>query len=176
MLMLIVYEQWRGIYFLGGRFSAVARERKLFAPVLVCLVLAFVGLCRVVQVCGRRLLFMGSCRRRGYFSWGYWCPCWGHWPGCRYNSGKRCLSNVLWSWLFLGTLWPYIVPWRTLTVWSGCPPLCVIIPVSLHQSKLCLPLVNLLSFVRWSSFFDALPRPCSLVCHVLFLNMSTVRW
>ena len=49
---------------------------------------------------------------------------------------------------FQGTLWPDRVSWKTLTVWSGCPPLCVIISVSVRQSKVCLPLVNLLSFVR----------------------------
>ena len=68
------------------------------------------------------------------------------------------------------------VPWRTLTVCIGCPPLCVRIPVFLHQSKLCLTLVNLMLFVRWLSFFDAPPRPCSLVCHVLLPNMIPVGW
>ena len=142
MLMLIVYEQWRGISFLGSHFSAVERGRKLCILILVCVVSAFLGLCWVVQVCCRRLIFLVLCRRSGYLSWGYWCPCWGHWPGCGYTVGKRSLTNVPWSWLFLGTIYPGRVPWWTLTVWSGCPPICVRIPVFLQKRKVCLPLVN----------------------------------
>ena len=66
MLLLIVYEQWSGISFLGDHFSAVARGRKLCVLVLVYLGSAFVGLCSFVQVCGRQCLFMVLCRRR-YF-------------------------------------------------------------------------------------------------------------
>ena len=78
-------------YFLPWRpFSAVARGRKLCILIPVCLVLAFVGLCWVDQVCGRRLIFLVLCRRRGYFSWGYWCPCWCHWqittPSTQYQK------------------------------------------------------------------------------------------
>ena len=40
-----------------------------------------------------------------------------------------------------GYTFPDRVPWRTLTVWSGCPPLCVRIPVPICQRKVCLPLV-----------------------------------
>ena len=144
MLMLIVYEQWRGISFLGDHFSAVARGRKLCVLIIVCLGSAFVGLCQVFQVCGRRLLFLVLCIRRDYLSWGYWCPCWGHLPGCGYTAGWRYLTIVSWSWFFTGTIWPNRVPWQTLIVWSGCPPLCVRIPVSLPERKVCLPLVNLL--------------------------------
>ena len=127
-------------------------------------------------MCVRRLLFLVLCRRCDCLSWGYWCPCWGHWPRFGYTSGRRVFPIVPWSWLFPGTLWPYIVSWLTLTIWSGCPHLCVRIPVSLFQRKVYLPLVNLLSFVRWFIYFEALPRPLSLVCHVLFLSMSPVRW
>ena len=158
------------------QFSLVARGRKLCVLILVCLGSAFVGLCIFVQVCSRRLLFMVFCRRRDCLSWGYLCPCWGHWPGCEYTVGRRCLPIVPWSWFFMGTLWPDRVPCWTLTIWSGCPPLFVRIPVSLCQRKVCLTLVNLLSFVRWSLFFEALPRPCSLVCHVLLLIMIPVGW
>ena len=171
--MLIVYEQWRGISFLGGHFSSVARGRKLCVLILVCLVSVLVGLCRVVQVCRRRLLFLVLCRKRGYLSWGYWCPCWGHWPVCGYTAVKRCLPNVPWSWLFLGTLYPGVVPWRTLTLWSGCPPLFVIIPVFLHQSKVRLPLVNLLSFVSWSPFLTLHPDRvhwCVTCCSLIWVQ------
>ena len=44
--MLRVYEQWRGISFLGYHFSAVVRGRKLCVLILVNLGSAFVGLCR----------------------------------------------------------------------------------------------------------------------------------
>ena len=64
MLMLRVYEQWSGIYFLGDHFSAVVRGRKLCVLILVYLGSAFVGLCCVVLVCDRQLLFMVLCRRR----------------------------------------------------------------------------------------------------------------
>ena len=46
MLLLRVYEQWRGISFLGDHFSAVARGRKFCVLILVCLGSALVGLCR----------------------------------------------------------------------------------------------------------------------------------
>ena len=67
MLMLRLYEKWRGIYFLRDHFSAVARGRKLCVLILVYLVSAFVGLFRVVHVWGRRLLFLVLCRRRDFF-------------------------------------------------------------------------------------------------------------
>ena len=57
-----------GFVVVGGHFSAVARGRKLCVLILVCLVSAFVGLCWVDQLCGRRLLFMVLCRRRGDLS------------------------------------------------------------------------------------------------------------
>ena len=176
MLMLIVYGQWRGISFLGGHFSTVAIGRKFCILILVCLVSAFVGLCWIDLVCGRRLLFLVLCRRRGYLSWGYWCPCWCHWSGFGYTAGKHYLTNVPWSWLFLGTLQLGRVPWQTLTVWSGYSLLCVRIPVFLHQRKVFLPLVNLLSSMRWLSFCDAPPIPCLLVWDLLSPNMSQVGW
>ena len=46
MLLLRVYEQWRGISFLGDHFSVVERERKLCVLILVDLFSAFLGLCR----------------------------------------------------------------------------------------------------------------------------------
>ena len=52
MLLLRVYDQWIVIYFLGDHFSAVARGRKLYVIVLVCLGSAFVGMCCRVLVCG----------------------------------------------------------------------------------------------------------------------------
>ena len=45
MLLLRVYEQWSGIYFLGDHFNAVGRGRKLCVLILVCLGSAFVVLC-----------------------------------------------------------------------------------------------------------------------------------
>ena len=149
MLVLRLYEQWRGISFLGDHFSTVARGRKFCVIIPVFLFSSFVGLCRVVEVCGRQLLFMVLCIRHDYFSLRYWFPCWVHWPGCGYTAGRRCLTVVPWSWLFPSTLWSYRVPWQTLTIWSGWPPLFVRILVSLCQWKVCLPLVNLFSFVRW---------------------------
>ena len=47
MLMLRVYEQWRGISFRGDHFSTVARGSKLCVLILVCLVSAFVDMCQV---------------------------------------------------------------------------------------------------------------------------------
>ena len=67
MLLLRVYEKWRGISFLGDHFSAVARGRKLCVLILVYLGSAFVGLCRFVLVCGRQLLFLVLCRKRDFF-------------------------------------------------------------------------------------------------------------
>ena len=155
MLLLRVYEQWRGISFLGDHFSAVARGRKLCVLIFVYLGSAFVGMCCFVQVCGGKLIFLVLCRRRDCLSWGYWCPCWDHWSGCGYTAGRRFFPIIPWSWFFMGTLWPDRVPWQTLTVCIGCPPLCVRIPVSLRQRKVCLPLVNWLSFVRWFFFWSS---------------------
>ena len=45
MLLLRLYEQWRGIYFFGDHFSALARGRKLCVLILVCLGSNLVGLC-----------------------------------------------------------------------------------------------------------------------------------
>ena len=176
MLLLRVYEQWRVISFLGDYFSSLARGRKLCVLVLVYLGSSFVGLCRFVLVCGRQLIFLIFCRRRDCWAWGYWCPFWGHLLGFRYTVVRRCLPIVPWSWLFPGTLWSDMVPWQTLTELSGFPPLCVRIPVSVRQIKVCLPSVIWLSFERWLLFFEAIPRPCSLVCHVLFLIISPVGW
>ena len=176
MLLLIVYEKCWGILFVGDRFSAVVRGRKLYVIILVYLGSAFVGICCRVFVCGRKLIFMVLCRYSDFLSWGYWFHCWGHWPGCVYTAGRRCLPIVPWSWLFPGTLWPDRVPWQTLNKWSGCPPLCVIIPVSLIQRIVCLTSGIWLSCERWLLFFEALPRPCAMVCHVLFLSMIPVRW
>ena len=53
MLLLRVYEQWRGISFLGDHFTAVSRGRKLCILILVYLGSSFVGLCRFFQVRGR---------------------------------------------------------------------------------------------------------------------------
>ena len=149
MLLLRVYEQWYGISFFGDHFSAVARGGKLYVIILVCLGSAYVGLCRLVLVCDRQLIFMVLCRKIDCLSWGYWCPCWGRWPGWRYTAGRRCLPIVPWSWLFSGTLWPDKVPWQTLTEYSGCPPICLRTPVSLLQSKVCLTLGIWLSCERW---------------------------
>ena len=151
MLLLRLYEQWRGISFLGDRFSAVARGSKLCVLILFCLGSALVDRCRFVQVSGRQLIFLVFCRRGDFLSWGYWCPCWCHWPGYGYTAGRHCLPIISWSSWFLGTLWPDIVPWKTITLWSGSQPLCVIIPVSIHQRKVYLPLVNW--FHLWGVFF-----------------------
>ena len=67
MLMLIVYEQWYGISFLGDHSSVVARGKKMCVLILVYLGSDFVGLCRFVQVCGGKLIFLVLCRRRDYF-------------------------------------------------------------------------------------------------------------
>ena len=176
MLLLIVYEQWRGIYSLGEHFNVVARGRKFFVLILVYLGSTFLDMCSFPLMSVRQLILLVFFRRRDWLSWGYWCPCRGHQPGCGYTAGRRCLPIVPWLWLFPGTLWPDIVPYQTLTKWSGCPTLCVIIPIYILQSKVCLPSVNRFSFERWLLFFEARPRPCSLVCHVLFLSMSPVWW
>ena len=157
MLLLRVYENWRCISFLGDHFRVVARGRKLYVIVLVCLGLYFVGMCRRVLVCGRQLLFLVLCRKRDCLSWGYWCPCWGHWTGCVYTAGRRCLPIVPRSRLFPGTLWTDIVTWQTLEKWSGWPRLCVKIPVSLCQRKLCLTSGIWFSCERWLLFLKLYP-------------------
>ena len=68
MLLLKGYEQWRGIYFLGDHFSAVARGRKLYVIVLVCLGSSFVFMSCCVLVRGRQLLFLVLCRKRDCLS------------------------------------------------------------------------------------------------------------
>ena len=177
MLLCRGYDKWHGIYFLGYHFSAVAIGRKLYVIVLVCLGSALVVMCCRVRVCGRQLIFLVFFRKRDCLLWGYWYPCWGHWTGCGYTAGRRCFTIVPWSWLFPGKLWPDIFPWKTLNKWSGCPPACVKISVSLRHSKLCLTSGIWLWCERWLLFFDALPIPCSLMCHVLFLIMrSGRRW
>ena len=92
------------------------------------------------------------------------------------TSGRRWLPIFPWSWLYLDTLWIERVPWENLTGGSGCVPLCVKIPVSLLQRRLYLASWIWLAFERWFLFCDFLPRPCSLLCHVLFLGISTVWW
>ena len=57
MLLLIVYDQWRGISFLGDHFSAVARRRKLCVLILVYLCSAFVGLCHFSRCVVENLYF-----------------------------------------------------------------------------------------------------------------------
>ena len=61
MLLLRGYEKWHGISFLGDHFSVVARGRKLYVIVLVCVVSAFVVLWRYVFVCGRQHMFLLLC-------------------------------------------------------------------------------------------------------------------
>ena len=68
MLQLIVYDQWSGIFFLGDHFNAVARGRKFYVIVLVCLGSAFVSLCRRVLVCGRQLISLVLCKNRDFLS------------------------------------------------------------------------------------------------------------
>ena len=58
MLLLIWYDNWHGIFFLGDHFSAVARGMKLYVIVLVCLGSAFVVPCHRVLVCGRKIILM----------------------------------------------------------------------------------------------------------------------
>ena len=67
MFLLRGYEQWHGNYFVGGNFSAVARGRKFYVIVLVCLGSAFLVLCFRVLVCVRQLLFLVLCRKCVYF-------------------------------------------------------------------------------------------------------------
>ena len=76
----------------------------------------------------------------------------------------------------MDTLWSERVPLQTLTKRSGCLPLCVKIPVSISQSRVCLTSGIWLSFERLLMFCDDLPRPCSLVCCVLLLGMIPIRW
>ena len=64
----------------------------------------------------------------------------------------------------------------SLTKGSGFLNLCLKIPASFCQRRVYLTSGIWLSFERWLLFFGALPRPCSLVCHVLFLGMSPVWW
>ena len=40
--------------------------------------------------------------------------------------------------VFLDTLWPDRVRWKTLTEWSGCLPIFVKIPASILQRIVCL--------------------------------------
>ena len=54
--------------------------------------------------------------------------------------------------------------------------LCVKIPAYLRQRRVCLTSGIWLSFEKWLLFCDDPPRPCSLVCHVLFLSMIPVWW
>ena len=68
MFLIRVYEQWHGISFLGENFSAVVRGRKLCVIILVYLGSAFVGLCRLVLVCGRKLIFLVLFRKRDCLS------------------------------------------------------------------------------------------------------------
>ena len=136
MLILRLYEQWHDIYLLGDHFRPIVRKRKLCVIVLVYLGSAFVGLFHRVLMCVRQLLVFG--RKRDCFQWGYWCPCWGHWPRCGYTAGRHCLTIFPCYWLLPGTLWPDRVPWQTLTKWRAWPSICVRIPVSICQSKLCL--------------------------------------
>ena len=119
------------------------------------------------MVCGRQLIFMVLCINRDCLSWGYWCPWWGHWHGCGYTEGSRCLPIFPWSWFFPGTLWLYIVTWKNLTKWSGLPPLCVRIPVSLFQSKVCLTSVIWSSFERWLFFLSSTKTVFTGVSRVL---------
>ena len=157
MLLIRVYEKWHGIYFLGDHFRAVVRGRKLCVLIIVHLGSAFVGLCYFYQVCGKQLLFLVLRRRRDYLSWGYWCPYWCHWPGWGYTSGRRYLPTIPLSWLFPGNIWPDRVPWQFLTIWSGFPPLCVIITLSLCKRKVCLTSVIWFSFFRWFLFLKLYP-------------------
>ena len=68
MLLLRVYDKWRGISFLGDQFSAVAIGKKLYFLILVYLGSAFLGLCRCVLVYGRQLIFMVLCRNHDWLS------------------------------------------------------------------------------------------------------------
>ena len=56
MLLLIVSEQWRGIFSLGDHFSAVARGRELYVILLLCVGSVYVVLYFIVLVCGRQSL------------------------------------------------------------------------------------------------------------------------
>ena len=73
-------------------------------------------------------------------------------------------------------IWSGFVMELYLAKFSGFLPLCVKIPAYIHQRKVCLTSVIWFSFERWLLFFEDLPRPCSLVWHVLFQIMSPVRW
>ena len=106
MLLIRVYEQWHGTFFIGDYFSAATRGSKMCVIIIFYLGSAFVVLCRSVLVGGRQLIFLVLCRKRDCFSWGYWCPWWVEWPGCGYNTGRFCLPSIALSWLFPGTLWP----------------------------------------------------------------------
>ena len=175
MLLLKVYEQWRGISVLGENFRAVERGRELCVVILIYLGSAFLSLCCRVMVCDGQLIFLVLCKKLDFLSLGYWWPLWGHWPRCGYTAERPCLPILPWSWLFPGTLFTDRVPWQTLTEWSGCPPLCVRIPVYLRQRKVCQTSGIWLSCERWLFFFEALPRMYSLVCQVLFMSMSPVK-
>ena len=56
MLLLRVYEQCRGISFLGNYFSAVFRGRKLYVIVLFCVGSTYVVWCCLVLACGRQFM------------------------------------------------------------------------------------------------------------------------
>ena len=87
---------------------------------------------------------------------------------------KALFAQSLMIMTFMGTLYLGSVPWRTLTVWSGWPRLCVRIPVSLPQRKVCLTLVNLLSSVSWlSSLWRSIQTVFTGVSRVVPKNESS---
>ena len=60
MLLIRIYEQWRGISFLGDHFSVVVRGRKLCVIILVYLGSAFVD-CVVMSWCVVDNLYLWYC-------------------------------------------------------------------------------------------------------------------
>ena len=58
MLLLIGYEQWRGISFLGEIFSKVARGRKFYVIVLFYAGSDYVVMCYLALVCGRQYMLL----------------------------------------------------------------------------------------------------------------------
>ena len=58
MLLIKIYEKWRGGYLFGDHFSTVARGRKLYFIVLFRVGSAYVVWCSLVLACGRQSMIL----------------------------------------------------------------------------------------------------------------------
>ena len=176
MLLLRISYKWRGSSFLGYHFIMASRGRKLYVIFLFVVGSAYAVWCSIVLSCGRKSLLPVLYRIIFWYSWGYWCPWWGFWPGCGYTAGRRWYTIIPLSWFYLDTLWLERVPWKTLIKGTGFLHTCVKNPAYIFQKRVSLTLGIWFSFEKWLLFCDAPPRLCSLVCHVLFLGIIPAWW